>query len=120
MFAPDFGIAEDPATGGAPGPPGGAPVRPARSWGPVRPPPHPRGGRGEDPATGGASGPLGGYLVRHELSVGRVRPIRNLQGVRMGRPSWIFIEPVVASGQVTAVRVGGAAVVVGTGTIDLR
>jgi trans-2,3-dihydro-3-hydroxyanthranilate isomerase len=77
-------------------------------------------GIAEDPATGGASGPLGGYLVRHELPVGHARPIRNLQGVRMGRPSWIFIEPIVDAGHVTAVRVGGAAVVVGTGMIDLR
>ena len=49
----------------------------------------------EDPATGSASGPLGGYLVQHELPVARGRPIRNLQGVRMGRPSWIHITPVV-------------------------
>ena len=38
----------------------------------------------------------------------------------MGRPSWIFIEPIVEARHVTAVRVGGAAVVVGTGMIDLR
>ena len=72
----------------------------------------------EDPATGSASGPLGGYLIQRELPVARQRPIRNLQGVRMGRPSWIHITPVVDRTTVTAVRVGGTAVVVGTGTID--
>ena len=72
----------------------------------------------EDPATGSASGPLGGYLIQRELPVARQRPIRNLQGVRMGRPSWIHITPVVEGTTVTAVRVGGTAVVVGTGTID--
>jgi predicted PhzF superfamily epimerase YddE/YHI9 len=36
----------------------------------------------------------------------------------MGRPSWIHVEPVVEGAAITAVRVGGTAVVVGTGTID--
>jgi trans-2,3-dihydro-3-hydroxyanthranilate isomerase len=71
----------------------------------------------EDPATGSASGPLGAYLVHHGLPVGRGR-FRNLQGVKMGRPSWIHVEPVVEGAAITAVRVGGTAVVVGTGTID--
>ncbi len=75
-------------------------------------------GIAEDPATGSASGPLGGYLVRHGQAARGGRPIRNLQGVRMGRPSWIHISPVVDGDTVTAVRVGGGAVVVGTGTID--
>jgi trans-2,3-dihydro-3-hydroxyanthranilate isomerase len=74
----------------------------------------------EDPATGSASGPLGAYLVHHGLPIATARPMRNLQGVRMGRPSWMFIEPVVDGTTITAVRVGGGAVVVGTGTVDLR
>jgi trans-2,3-dihydro-3-hydroxyanthranilate isomerase len=74
----------------------------------------------EDPATGSASGPLGAYVVHHRLPIPTSRPIRNLQGVRMGRPSWMFIEPVLDGTTVTAVRVGGEAVVVGTGTVDLR
>jgi len=72
----------------------------------------------EDPATGSASGPLGGYLLRHNLHAGSDRPIRNLQGMRMGRPSSIFIEPLTDGSRTTAVRVGGSAVIVGTGTID--
>jgi trans-2,3-dihydro-3-hydroxyanthranilate isomerase len=72
----------------------------------------------EDPATGSASGPLGAYIVRHRVPVAGDRPIRNLQGVRMGRPSWMHITPVVEGAAIAAVRVGGAAVIVGTGTID--
>jgi trans-2,3-dihydro-3-hydroxyanthranilate isomerase len=74
----------------------------------------------EDPATGSASGPLGAYLVRHGLPLATGRPIRNLQGRRMGRPSWMFIEPVLDGTSIRAVRVGGGAVVAGTGTLDLR
>jgi trans-2,3-dihydro-3-hydroxyanthranilate isomerase len=74
----------------------------------------------EDAATGSASGPLGAYLVHHGIvPATRLRPIRNLQGVKMGRPSWISIEPLVQDGRITAVRVGGSAVVVGTGTVEL-
>jgi trans-2,3-dihydro-3-hydroxyanthranilate isomerase len=73
----------------------------------------------EDPATGGASGPLGAYLVRHGLVERRRDPLRNLQGVAMGRPSWISIRPVVDTGEIAAVRVGGQAVRVGAGTVEL-
>ena len=74
----------------------------------------------EDAATGSASGPLGAYLVAHGVAAAaRERAIRNLQGVKMGRPSWIAIQPVVQQGAITAVRVGGSAVLVGTGTIAL-
>ena len=75
----------------------------------------------EDAATGSASGPLGAYLIAHDLSVAaHQRTVRNLQGVKMGRPSWISITPVLKDGAITAMRVGGSAVVVGTGTIALR
>jgi trans-2,3-dihydro-3-hydroxyanthranilate isomerase len=73
----------------------------------------------EDPATGSASGPLGAYLVHHRLPVETGRPIHNLQGVRMGRPSSMFIEPVLDGTAIGAMRVGGGAVVVGTGTVNL-
>ena len=47
----------------------------------------------EDPATGGASGPLGSYLVRHSLvTPEQARSILNLQGVKLGRPSWIHVS----------------------------
>ncbi|HJZ77795.1 MAG TPA: PhzF family phenazine biosynthesis protein [Vicinamibacterales bacterium] len=73
----------------------------------------------EDPATGIASGPLGCYLVRH----GMVPPAKagamvSLQGVKMGRPSHVHIS--IGTGKnsdIVSVRVGGAAVLAGEGTL---
>lgn len=83
-------------------------------------------GVSEDPATGGASGPLGCYLVKHGLiDADRAAHFVSLQGVKMGRPSRIHIsldieaqkEPSGASPNITRVRVGGKAVLVGEGTL---
>lgn len=71
----------------------------------------------EDAATGSASGPLGAYLVHHGLVA--PDPIRNLQGVAFGRPSWIHITPVLDGADITAMRVGGQAVLAGDGTLML-
>ena len=82
----------------------------------------------EDAATGSAAGPLGAYLVHHGL-VEPARTIRNLQGVKMGRPSWLHIEPVLAERapqpgvggtvptEILAMRVGGEAVLAAEGTL---
>jgi trans-2,3-dihydro-3-hydroxyanthranilate isomerase len=75
----------------------------------------------EDAATGGASGPLGCYLVAHELvPAARWLDMVSLQGVKMRRPSRIHMR-ITASGPnaITRVQVGGKAVRVGTGTIEL-
>jgi trans-2,3-dihydro-3-hydroxyanthranilate isomerase len=75
----------------------------------------------EDAATGGASGPLGCYLVAHELipTSGWLDMV-SLQGVKMLRPSRIHIRITARAPQaVTRVQVGGQAVRVGTGTIDV-
>jgi trans-2,3-dihydro-3-hydroxyanthranilate isomerase len=74
----------------------------------------------EDPATGAASGPLGCYLVKH----GAVPPeqagtILSLQGVKMGRPSRVHIAIGLDAGQITRVQVGGEAVLVGEGYLDV-
>lgn len=83
----------------------------------------------EDPATGGASGPLGSYLVRHALvTPEQGRSILNLQGVKLGRPSWIHIsidsseDPSTSlrAGQMSRVRVGGTSVFVAEGTMELE
>ena len=81
----------------------------------------PGSGIAEDPATGGASGPLGCYLVRHGLVPSdQMREMVSLQGVKMGRPSRIHIRITEdANGAITRVQVGGKAVRVGEGTIDL-
>ena len=78
-------------------------------------------GVAEDPATGGASGPLGCYLVKHGLVTREQRQdMVSLQGVAMGRPSRIHMRITEDSnGQITRVQVGGQAVRVGEGTIDL-
>jgi len=76
-------------------------------------------GVSEDPATGIASGPLGCYLVRHKI----VRPEKanamvSLQGVKMGRPSYIHISiDADKNGKIAGVRVGGEAVLAGEGTL---
>jgi trans-2,3-dihydro-3-hydroxyanthranilate isomerase len=74
----------------------------------------------EDPATGSASGPLGCYLVRHKvISADRANAILNLQGVKMGRPSFIHIAIGLDGGDISTVRVGGEAVIVGEGSLFL-
>ena len=74
----------------------------------------------EDPATGGASGPLGGYLVRHGLvAPEQAGAIVNLQGVAMGRPSWISIDVSGTPESLGPVRVGGRSVLVATGTLEV-
>ncbi len=78
-------------------------------------------GISEDPATGGASGPLGCYLVKHGLVTREQRQdMVSLQGVAMGRPSRIHMRITEdTNGQITRVQVGGQAVRVGEGTLDL-
>ncbi|HUP38911.1 MAG TPA: PhzF family phenazine biosynthesis protein [Vicinamibacterales bacterium] len=74
----------------------------------------------EDPATGGASGPLGSYLVRHSLvSDLQARSILNLQGVKLGRPSWIHVSIESVDRNITRVRVGGTSVFVAEGTMEI-
>ena len=73
-------------------------------------------GANEDPATGSASGPLGCYLVKHGLvPPDKAGAIVSSQGVKMGRPSRIFIKLDVNGTEVTRVRVGGTSVLVGEG-----
>ncbi len=69
----------------------------------------------EDAATGSAAGSLGAYLVKHgKLVPGHTLSI--LQGVEMGRPSYLEVE-VSQSGKRLIPRVSGAAVKIFEGTI---
>jgi trans-2,3-dihydro-3-hydroxyanthranilate isomerase len=81
----------------------------------------PSAGIVEDPATGGAAGPLGCYMVKHRLVPReRMNDFVNLQGVAMGRPSRLHMRIAQNdSGPITRVQVGGKAVRVGEGRIDL-
>jgi trans-2,3-dihydro-3-hydroxyanthranilate isomerase len=73
----------------------------------------------EDPATGGASGPLGCYLVRHGvITPEQARTILNLQGNRLGRPSWLHMSIDSTEGVITRVRVGGTSVFVAEGSFE--
>lgn len=81
----------------------------------------PRFGIAEDPATGSASGALGCYLVKHSLlSADRATAILNFQGARLGRPSWIHVSIESANGAVSRVRVGGTAVFVAEGEMEVE
>ena len=74
----------------------------------------------EDPATGGASGPLGCYLLRHGLvSAEAARGLVSRQGVAMRRPSVIHISIESSGKEITRVRVGGKAVIVGSGQLSI-
>lgn len=73
----------------------------------------------EDPATGSACAALGGYLgMRSDTATGTLRWIVE-QGYEMGRPSLLHVACDKAGGAITAVRVGGEAVLVCEGTITV-
>lgn len=71
----------------------------------------------EDPATGSAAAALTGYLTPPDAD-GLLRWTVQ-QGVEMGRPSTLYVEADVARGAITAVRVGGTAVMVSDGVFRL-
>jgi trans-2,3-dihydro-3-hydroxyanthranilate isomerase len=80
----------------------------------------PGAGIQEDPATGSACGPLGCYLLHNKVvTAERAGTMLNVQGVRMGRPSYIHIAIGVDGGVILSVRVGGQSVFVGEGTLYL-
>ncbi len=70
----------------------------------------------EDPATGIAAAPLGAYVARYKV----LPPAPSLrficeQGIQMGRPSRIHVEVCSDETTVTALRIGGEAVIVADG-----
>jgi len=74
----------------------------------------------EDPATGSASGPLGCYLVHHGVvAPEKARALLNLQGRKLGRPSWLHISIESANGAISRVRVGGESVFVAEGSFEV-
>lgn len=73
----------------------------------------------EDPATGSACATFGGYLAaRDERKSGTLKWIVE-QGFEMGRPSILEVEADKTNGAITAVRVGGHAVIVTRGELLL-
>jgi trans-2,3-dihydro-3-hydroxyanthranilate isomerase len=73
---------------------------------------------GEDPATGSAAGCAAAWMVRHGL-VPPDEQVRIDQGVEISRPSQIFVRASRSADVVTNVRVGGHAVQIMRGVVEL-
>lgn len=73
----------------------------------------------EDPATGSAAAALAGYLSEVDGRAEGTLAWTVEQGLEVGRPSLIYIEADRADGATTAVRVGGSAVAVASGTMTV-
>ena len=74
---------------------------------------------GEDPATGSAAAAFAAVVHRFDQIKDGSRRLLIEQGYEMGRPSQITLELTVAAGQLRQVRVGGRAVRVSSGTIEV-
>ncbi|HMN59818.1 MAG TPA: PhzF family phenazine biosynthesis protein, partial [Anaerolinea sp.] len=73
----------------------------------------------EDPATGAAATAFAGYLARYAAQrEGTLRWVVE-QGFEMGRPSILEVEADLRAGEVRAIRVGGASVLVSQGFIEV-
>jgi len=77
-------------------------------------------GVAEDPATGSAAASFAGWLAQ-QLPQPRdgTLAVRLEQGIEMGRPSGLHVEFDRRDGRITAVRVGGSAVLFSDGTLAL-
>jgi trans-2,3-dihydro-3-hydroxyanthranilate isomerase len=74
----------------------------------------------EDPATGSAAGPLGAYLAHYGVvSPETARAMLNLQGSKLGRPSWLHVSVESSNNVITRVRVGGTSVFVAEGLFEI-
>ena len=73
----------------------------------------------EDPATGSAAAALAGYLGPRDMRRDGLLSWRVEQGFEMGRPSIMEIEADIRGGEVMAVRVGGASVVMTEGRMEI-
>jgi trans-2,3-dihydro-3-hydroxyanthranilate isomerase len=71
----------------------------------------------EDPATGSACAALGGYLAQRDARRDGTLRWQVEQGYEMGRPSLLEVEVDKAAGATTAVRVGGASVLMTSGSL---
>jgi trans-2,3-dihydro-3-hydroxyanthranilate isomerase len=74
---------------------------------------------GEDPATGSAAAGFAAVVHRFDEIKDGTRRVLIEQGHEMGRPSEISLEMTVDKGQLRVVRIGGRAVRVTSGMIDV-
>ena len=73
----------------------------------------------EDPATGSAAAAFAGALVANERLADGEHDCILLQGIEMGRPSRIGLAFTVGDGRLASAAIGGSAVMLAEGTIDL-
>jgi len=72
----------------------------------------------EDPATGSAAGPAGAFAAKYGfVPPDKAGSIVFLQGVLVRRPSRLHVRATMSGAEVTGIKVGGPAVVVGDGTM---
>ena len=76
-------------------------------------------GIAEDPATGAAVAALSGAIHFFDKLVDGHHPFLIEQGVEMGRPSHIHLHLDVSGGTIAGARIGGEAVRIASGTLDL-
>ncbi len=75
-------------------------------------------GVAEDPATGSAAAAFAGVMARFAGLKDGSHQFAIEQGYEMGRPSLITLAMTLAGSQLTAVSIGGGAVIVSEGTIE--
>jgi trans-2,3-dihydro-3-hydroxyanthranilate isomerase len=73
----------------------------------------------EDPATGSAAAAFAGVLLANEVLADGEHDCLLHQGVEMGRPSRIGLAFRVENGELVAATIGGSAVMVAEGVLDL-
>jgi len=76
-------------------------------------------GIAEDPATGSAVAALSGAIHYFDALPDGHAPLLVEQGVEMGRPSFIHLHIEVKDGDIARARIGGQAVRIASGTLDL-
>jgi trans-2,3-dihydro-3-hydroxyanthranilate isomerase len=79
----------------------------------------PEMGIAEDPATGAAVAALSGAIHHFDALPDGHHPLLVEQGVEMGRPSLIHLHIDVKEGRISRARIGGQAVKVAEGVLDL-
>jgi len=73
----------------------------------------------EDPATGGAAAAFAGAIMEFDRPGDGEHMLIIEQGLEMGRPSFISLGLAVEGGALTSATIGGSAVIVAEGVIDL-
>ena len=79
----------------------------------------PHHGIAEDPATGSAAAAFAGIVHRFDELPDGTHKRTIEQGFEMGRPSLIDVSVTVEGGRLTTVRIGGHAVRVAAGSIEV-